>query len=64
MFLGGVPWDITDADLMAAFGRFGNLRIEWPGVHDKSSTQRPKGKVAENLFYTVSKVRKPVLHGQ
>ncbi|XP_033226798.1 cytoplasmic polyadenylation element-binding protein 1 isoform X2 [Belonocnema kinseyi] len=31
VFLGGVPWDITDAMLVAAFKQFGPIRIEWPG---------------------------------
>jgi len=40
VFLGGVPWDITEATLMAAFSCFGNVRIEWPG---KDSSAVPKG---------------------
>ncbi|XP_055330426.1 LOW QUALITY PROTEIN: cytoplasmic polyadenylation element-binding protein 1-like [Paramacrobiotus metropolitanus] len=43
VFLGGVPWDITETDLQKTFGVFSPLRVEWPGVHDHSSTQRPKG---------------------
>ncbi|XP_076448509.1 cytoplasmic polyadenylation element-binding protein-like [Babylonia areolata] len=31
VFIGGVPWDITEAGLQAAFNRFGTLKIEWPG---------------------------------
>ncbi|XP_046569926.1 cytoplasmic polyadenylation element-binding protein-like isoform X1 [Haliotis rubra] len=31
VFLGGVPWDITEAGLQAAFNKFGSLKIEWPG---------------------------------
>ena len=31
MFLGGVPWDITEKCLQAAFRHFGPVRIEWPG---------------------------------
>ncbi|OWA50021.1 Cytoplasmic polyadenylation element-binding protein 1 [Hypsibius exemplaris] len=37
VFLGGVPWDITEADLQQAFGLFGNPKIEWPASHDQSS---------------------------
>ncbi len=40
IFLGGVPWDISDQILVAAFKPFGNIRIEWPNK-DNSST--PKG---------------------
>ncbi|KAL8609910.1 hypothetical protein ACOMHN_016385 [Nucella lapillus] len=31
VFVGGVPWDITEAGLQAAFNQFGCLKIEWPG---------------------------------
>lgn len=31
VFLGGVPWDITEAGLIETFGRFGPLRVQWPG---------------------------------
>ncbi|XP_055334504.1 cytoplasmic polyadenylation element-binding protein 1-like [Paramacrobiotus metropolitanus] len=37
VFLGGVPWDITEHDLQMAFGRFGNPKIEWPASHEQSS---------------------------
>ncbi|XP_013408606.1 cytoplasmic polyadenylation element-binding protein 1 isoform X2 [Lingula anatina] len=31
VFLGGVPWDITETGLQSAFKPFGPIRIEWPG---------------------------------
>ncbi|KAK3577374.1 hypothetical protein CHS0354_008471 [Potamilus streckersoni] len=31
VFLGGVPWDITETGLQTAFNKFGNFKIEWPG---------------------------------
>jgi len=31
VFLGGVPWDITESGLQAAFNKYGHLKIEWPG---------------------------------
>ncbi|CAG0921868.1 unnamed protein product [Notodromas monacha] len=31
VFLGGVPWDINEATLIAVFQRFGTVEIEWPG---------------------------------
>ena len=31
VFLGGVPWDITESDLVQVFRQFGPIRIEWPG---------------------------------
>jgi len=41
LFLGGVPWDITEKCLVQAFRPFGNIRIEWPGRG--SSPSPPKG---------------------
>jgi len=40
VFLGGVPWDITEHNLIAAFRPFGPIRIEWPG---KEGSSIPKG---------------------
>ena len=31
VFLGGVPWDVTELCLVEAFGVFGEVRLEWPG---------------------------------
>ncbi|PNF32180.1 Cytoplasmic polyadenylation element-binding protein 1-A [Cryptotermes secundus] len=43
IFLGGVPWDITESMLIAAFRKFGVIRVEWPGK-DQAASQ-PKGYV-------------------
>ncbi|KZC08989.1 Cytoplasmic polyadenylation element-binding protein 1-B [Dufourea novaeangliae] len=43
VFLGGVPWDITESLLIATFKQFGPIRVEWPGK-DQSAMQ-PKGYV-------------------
>nr|XP_012142086.1 PREDICTED: cytoplasmic polyadenylation element-binding protein 1 isoform X3 [Megachile rotundata] len=43
VFLGGVPWDITESLLIATFKQFGQIRVEWPGK-DQSAAQ-PKGYV-------------------
>ena len=50
VFLGGVPWDITENDLQCAFGRFGNPKIEWPAAHD-SSSRNVKGALSRPLTY-------------
>ena len=31
VFLGGVPWDITESDLVQVFRQFGPIGVEWPG---------------------------------
>ncbi|KAL1132263.1 hypothetical protein AAG570_010220 [Ranatra chinensis] len=43
VFLGGVPWDITEATLVQAFSKFGSIKVEWPGK-DQAANQ-PKGYV-------------------
>ena len=43
IFLGGVPWDVTEVSLVQAFSPFGNIRIEWPGKDQSPSP--PKGYV-------------------
>lgn len=41
VFLGGLPWDITESLLIATFKQFGPIRIEWP--KKEQSTTQPKG---------------------
>merc|ERR1719369_2765905 len=43
IFLGGVPWDVTEISLIQAFSNFGPIRIEWPGKD--TSPSPPKGYV-------------------
>ena len=42
VFLGGVPWDVTEDLLVAAFLPFGNITVEWP---NNSSSAAFKGYV-------------------
>ena len=41
IFLGGVPWDLTESSLVQAFKPFGSIVVEWPGRD--SSPSPPKG---------------------
>lgn len=41
VFLGGVPWDISEAALVQTFKQFGPIRVEWPGKEKQAS--QPKG---------------------
>lgn len=43
VFLGGVPWDVSEQMLVQTFKQFGQIRVEWPGK-DKQASQ-PKGYV-------------------
>lgn len=44
VFLGGVPWDITDAGLSEAFQHIGNIRVQRPGGEQR---QAPSSGVAK-----------------
>lgn len=43
VFLGGIPWDISEQTLMQILKPFGQIRIEWPGK--EHNTAQPKGYV-------------------
>ncbi|KAH0814514.1 hypothetical protein GEV33_008282 [Tenebrio molitor] len=43
VFLGGVPWDISEQSLIQTFKQFGPIRVEWPGKEKQVS--QPKGYV-------------------
>uniref|UniRef100_A0A915JFX0 RRM domain-containing protein n=1 Tax=Romanomermis culicivorax TaxID=13658 RepID=A0A915JFX0_ROMCU len=46
VFVGGVPWDITENALLSAFKIFGSVRVEWPGREARyaKSLIRPSAK--------------------
>ncbi|XP_059485114.1 cytoplasmic polyadenylation element-binding protein 1 isoform X2 [Neocloeon triangulifer] len=41
VFLGGIPWDISESILISAFEQFGPVKVEWPGR--ENSPARAKG---------------------
>ncbi len=47
VFLGGVPWDISEPALANCFKQFGPIRVEWPGREaafaPSGSIQMPRG---------------------
>jgi hypothetical protein len=45
VFLGGVPWDITDPQLNNCFKMFGTVSVEWPGKETKHPKNPPSGYV-------------------
>ncbi|XP_055969952.1 cytoplasmic polyadenylation element-binding protein 1 isoform X2 [Sorex fumeus] len=45
VFLGGVPWDISEAGLLNTFCEFGSLSVDWPGKDGKHPRYPPKGYV-------------------
>lgn len=44
VFLGGVPWDISEQLLIQTFKPFGTIKVEWPGKEKQQACQ-PKGYV-------------------
>lgn len=53
VFLGGVPWDVTEAILISTFKQFGPVRVEWP---TKAPSAQPKG-YAYIIFESEKQVR-------
>lgn len=43
VFLGGVPWDVSEQLLIQTFKPFGTVNVEWPGKEKQAS--QPKGYV-------------------
>ncbi|XP_017269672.1 cytoplasmic polyadenylation element-binding protein 1 isoform X1 [Kryptolebias marmoratus] len=60
VFLGGVPWDITEAGLINTFSGYGPLTVEWPGKDGKHPRCPPKGNVAKGYVYLVFENEKSV----
>lgn len=54
VFLGGVPWDVTEETLVFLFMQFGRVRVEWPGK--ENSAIQPKGYVYI-IFETENQVK-------
>ncbi|XP_071041719.1 cytoplasmic polyadenylation element-binding protein 1 isoform X2 [Parasteatoda tepidariorum] len=50
VFLGGVPWDITEAGLVEAFAPYGPIKILWPGKDSRSASYPPKAGYVYIIF--------------
>ncbi|XP_048473120.1 cytoplasmic polyadenylation element-binding protein 1 isoform X2 [Rhincodon typus] len=60
VFLGGVPWDITEVGLINTFRVFGSLSVEWPGKDGKHPRCPPKGNMPKGYVYLVFESEKSV----
>ncbi|CAI4230187.1 unnamed protein product [Auanema sp. JU1783] len=54
IFVGGVPWDITEDALMEAFSVYGACHVEWPGKEPRYSRSQmrdsPRGKATGYVY--------------
>ncbi|KAJ8249297.1 hypothetical protein GJAV_G00233290 [Gymnothorax javanicus] len=60
VFLGGVPWDITEGGLITTFNGYGPLSVEWPGKDGKHPRCPPKGNMPKGYVYLVFESEKSV----
>uniref|UniRef100_A0A1I7WN99 RRM domain-containing protein n=1 Tax=Heterorhabditis bacteriophora TaxID=37862 RepID=A0A1I7WN99_HETBA len=64
IFVGGVPWDITEPALLDAFAPYGNCRVEWPGKEARYSRSHarhvPRGKVVTGYVYMIFDMERSV----
>ena len=60
VFLGGVPWEMTDHDIKLTFSRFGNVQILRPGQHvrlSRSSQNKDKAGYLYLIFDSDKQVK-------
>jgi cytoplasmic polyadenylation element-binding protein len=57
VFLGGVPWDVTEIGLQQSFSPFGAMKIEWPGKEGKHPRYLPKAGYVYVLFESEKSVK-------
>lgn len=57
VFLGGVPWDITEAGLIDAFSPFGPIKIVWPGKDSRSASYPSKAGYNYIIFEAEKQVK-------
>uniref|UniRef100_A0A674BTU0 Cytoplasmic polyadenylation element binding protein 1a n=1 Tax=Salmo trutta TaxID=8032 RepID=A0A674BTU0_SALTR len=62
VFLGGVPWDVTEASLVGTFSVYGPLSVEWPGKDGRHPRCPPKGNMPKGYVYLVFE-RERSVHG-
>ncbi|OAF68399.1 CPE-binding protein [Intoshia linei] len=57
VFLGGVPWDITESGLQSVFQEFGNIEVEWPNKESSSGRYPTKAGYVFIIFEEEHSVR-------
>lgn len=56
VFLGGVPWDVSEPGLVEAFAPFGNIKIQWPS-RERSQGFPPKAGYVYIIFESEKQVK-------
>jgi len=61
VFLGGVPWDITELQLKEQFSQFGPVTVDWPGKDKNHGKNPPSGKGYVYLIFENDKAIRQLL---
>ncbi|CAK8692281.1 unnamed protein product [Clavelina lepadiformis] len=62
VFVGGVPWDITEAALHMTFKPYGLVRVEWPGKDMKGPRYPLRAGYVYLLFESDKSIKSLLLH--
>lgn len=57
VFVGGVPWDVTEDGILDAFGEFGPLRVQWPGRDGRQRNGQAKAGYVYLIYESESYVK-------
>lgn len=53
VFLGGVPWDITDQGLVEAFAAYGSIQVQWPKDRLREQNSSSSGSQKAGYVYII-----------
>ncbi|VDM07567.1 unnamed protein product [Wuchereria bancrofti] len=53
VFIGGVPWDITEAALLDSFSKYGPCRVEWPSKESRHTRINPRRAKITGYVYMI-----------
>ncbi|EFO20716.1 cytoplasmic polyadenylation element binding protein 3 [Loa loa] len=53
VFIGGVPWDITEPALLDSFSKYGSCRVEWPSKESRHARINPRRAKITGYVYMI-----------